>query len=391
MKLSVLFTNILFVIVFLSVGCKKPPVRSIKTNDTIPNTTPATDLAQNLINANTGKETIILTPDSAWEAGSLYNYSVFQKDSITYIYYVSGDLTGHKYVCYAYSKDGIHFIRPNLGQVTFNGNKNNNILKVGLDAIGFFWDSSSIKYPYKLIGLESDFKQHVSSSTDGIHWVTSSKPLVDYFCDAQNQIIYDAEQQKYKYYLRNYIYDPQILHPYQGSSYYYRGVAYFEADSLQEIKITGTPIQHPFSTAPVISTELPTIINYDRSLGEADIYTPSVVKYAPGVYISYASVFHHFPPPPVGQFANDGYCSIALYTSTDGKNFSEYRTGFIDQNPTTNHLANGFACTDSSLRNYYYKTYNTHGNPVKVSAFVMREYKINAATLSSIKAYNGIK
>jgi len=387
MRSNLSFMKLLFLIFSLFSSCKKPANYTAVTP--VPNT-PVTLLASNLTHSTDTSETVILKSDSPWEVGSLYCYSVFQKDSIVSLYYTAGDINNTVHLCYAYSTDGVHFIKPNLGQTLFNGNKNNNIIDVNLVGTSFFYDSQSA-YPYKIIGMAGDLKQHIAYSSDGIHFTVNPQAIVDYFCDSQNQIIYDAELKKYQYYLRNYVYDTTITNPVQGQSYYYRGVCYFDADTLQPIHITGTPITHPFAKTLVISTEFPTILNYNRKLGECDIYLSSIIKYTSGVYISYASIFHHFPPPPIGQYPNDGYSSIALYTSTDGKTFTLYAPNFINENPTTYHLATGFACENNMILNYYWKNFNTHGNENKVGEYVMRKYTIDSNLLTSIKAYNNIK
>src|SRR5690606_33789897 len=44
-------------------------------------------------------------------------------------HYDSGKIS-HEVTCYAESKDGIHWVKPNLGLVEFKGSKENNIILV---------------------------------------------------------------------------------------------------------------------------------------------------------------------------------------------------------------------------------------------------------------------
>ena len=79
-------------------------------------------------------------------------------------------------LCYAFSKDGIHWEKPELGIVEFNGNKNNNILYRGPHGAGIFIDSRETD-PAKRFKMftaadEDDIAEHlaVAFSPDGVHW-----------------------------------------------------------------------------------------------------------------------------------------------------------------------------------------------------------------------------
>ena len=76
-------------------------------------------------------------------------------------------------ICYATSKDGIHWEKPNLGLVEYNGSKENNIIWRGPHGAGVFKDAQETNPArrYKVIfqGL------NVSFSSDGIHWAPAQK------------------------------------------------------------------------------------------------------------------------------------------------------------------------------------------------------------------------
>jgi hypothetical protein len=73
-------------------------------------------------------------------------------------------------VCYATSKDGIKWDKPNLNQVEFEGNKENNIVLRGPHGAGVFKDlhTSDPSQRYKLVmkGVKT------STSADGVNWTT---------------------------------------------------------------------------------------------------------------------------------------------------------------------------------------------------------------------------
>jgi len=393
MKTIRLFTPILLFLVFFVTACHKGVVKS-NNNVTDPLDTqlavsPAGKFVNNLKEDALNSDIPILKPDSAWEANGLVYFSVFQANTRVRLYYLADDAHKVRRLCYAYSDDGVHFIKPNLGLVFYNGSRNNNILSIYLDGASFFYDKNS-EFPFKIIGMSGDFKLHLAYSKDGINFTTDKKPIVDYFADTQNQILYDSEDGKYKFYLRSYVNSQLIKNPLHKSSYY-RAVSYLDADSLSEVQITGTPIHHPHLTSAFcISTEYSTILDFDRTKGECDIYKPSIVKYGKNLYFAYASVYHHYAPPPLGNFDNDGYSSIALYISTDGKTFKLYKPNFINQEPISYFMAPGFAVKGEFLYNYYWKVYTTHGNPNRVGEYIARKYT-NIQQLADIKRYNNLQ
>lgn len=83
-------------------------------------------------------------------------------------------------LCYAESKDGIHFVKPDLGLVKFNGDKHNNILMLHAHGSGVLYDRQEpdSKKRYKLVTKIEYSEQRnfmaVAFSSDGIHF---GKPL----------------------------------------------------------------------------------------------------------------------------------------------------------------------------------------------------------------------
>jgi len=82
-------------------------------------------------------------------------------------------------VCYAVSKDGIHWEKPELGLVEFGGNKRNNILMRGQEMRGMFrgphgagvfkdLHESNVARRYKMFFRAE--RMAVAFSPDGVHW-----------------------------------------------------------------------------------------------------------------------------------------------------------------------------------------------------------------------------
>jgi len=99
-------------------------------------------------------------------------------------------------ICYAFSKDGINWEKPNLGLVEYNGNKNNNIVWRGPHGAGIFKDKYEIdpNKRYKILyqGIFTSF------SKDGINW-DNPIPIkgVDVAGDTHNNAFWAPTLKKY--------------------------------------------------------------------------------------------------------------------------------------------------------------------------------------------------
>ena len=89
----------------------------------------------------------VLTFDKPWEGPTCGFFSVIEDNGLFRLYYrgsANNPLGNDRHtqdnpmtVCYAESRDGIHWVRPNLGLVEFRGSKDNNILWMGQEALAF--------------------------------------------------------------------------------------------------------------------------------------------------------------------------------------------------------------------------------------------------------------
>ena len=99
-------------------------------------------------------------------------------------------------ICYAISKDGINWEKPNLGLVAYNGSKQNNIVWRGPHGAGIFKDMSE-KNPakrYKMIFLGLS----VSFSQDGLHWINQvDVEGVDVAGDTHNNALWAPDLHKF--------------------------------------------------------------------------------------------------------------------------------------------------------------------------------------------------
>lgn len=165
---------------------------------------------------------IVFVTDAAWEGSGSGYHTVFRDGDIYRLYYrglhldvSKGKLSSgrHKpYYCYAESKDGIHWKRPNLGIVEFQGSKKNNIILEGLGTHNFtpFKDENPdapAAQRYKGIGgVKSEGGLFAFQSADGIHWsLMRKKPVITNGAfDSQNLAYWDTIAKQYRAYWRTF-------------------------------------------------------------------------------------------------------------------------------------------------------------------------------------------
>jgi hypothetical protein len=158
------------------------------------------------------KREIVLVTDKPWEGPDSAYFTVFQDGPLVRLYYrgiVPGDDTSTGQVtCYAESTDGVHFSRPNLGLIEFQGSKENNIIHRGVESHNFapFRDANPAARPeqrYKaLAGILSKLYAFVSS--DGIHWtkLQADPVMTKGAFDSLNLSFWDERTQNYRCFSR---------------------------------------------------------------------------------------------------------------------------------------------------------------------------------------------
>ncbi len=165
---------------------------------------------------------VSLTMDKPWEGNAVNYVTVFQDGSLCRMYYrgagvvysTEGYQDSHREItCYAESRDGIRWTRPDLGLFEFNGSKQNNIVWDGLGRHNFtpFKDpnpAAPADARYKAVGYgenESGKGLFLFRSPDAIHWtLISAKPAItNGKFDSQNVIFWDAGRGEYREYHRD--------------------------------------------------------------------------------------------------------------------------------------------------------------------------------------------
>lgn len=163
---------------------------------------------------------IAIRHDAPWEgAGSGY-HSIIRDGELYRMYYRGSKLGvengklkhGTEVYCYAESRDGIRFTKPELGLHEFQGSTKNNIIWTGVGTHNFapFLDTRPGCPPesrFKALGgLTSQGGLFAFHSADGIRWsLMRDKPVVtEGAFDSQNLAFWDATAKTYRAYFRTF-------------------------------------------------------------------------------------------------------------------------------------------------------------------------------------------
>ncbi len=194
------------------------------------------------------------------------------------------------FLCYARSKDGVRWERPNLGLVEYAGNTNNNILidrkrreGFGIHGTTVFLDERApAEERYKMVFIGPTVKAlYGGASADGIHWQILPEPIFKREPDTQNVCFRDGDI------FRLYVRDWTKSGP--GG----RAVAYSESKT--------------FGSFPASSVILG---RDDKDPDGMDFYNSATAKLAENLYVMFPSGFYR-----------DHTVRPHMAVSRDGKNF----------------------------------------------------------------------
>jgi len=110
---------------------------------------------------------------------------------------------GHpEVVCYAESRDGIHWTKPDLWLVTFGGSKKNNIIWDGSGSHAFtrFKDANPdcrAEARYKAMAYAGGQGLYAFRSPDGLHWSLWDGPVIKRTNDSQSVAFWDTTRNRY--------------------------------------------------------------------------------------------------------------------------------------------------------------------------------------------------
>ncbi len=163
---------------------------------------------------------VVLVTDAPWEGNTSAYFTLFQDGDLYRMYYRGSHFDpdrrrhGGEVACYAESRDGIRWTKPELGLVEFDGSKANNIVWDGLGAHSFtpFKDANPDCPPkarYKALaghGRLPDTQLFAFQSADGLRWrLMQEEPVITRGAfDSQNLAFWDPVRKHYAEYHRDF-------------------------------------------------------------------------------------------------------------------------------------------------------------------------------------------
>lgn len=152
---------------------------------------------------------VVIVHDAPWEGNVCAYHTVFKDGDLYRMYYrgahyeIETRKITHELVCYAESKDGIHWSKPELGLVEFKGDKRNNVIWGGIGVHNFapFRDLNPNAAPeekYKALASGRG-GLYAFRSPDAIRWsLMSDKPVITKGAfDSQNLAFWDVTRKRY--------------------------------------------------------------------------------------------------------------------------------------------------------------------------------------------------
>ncbi|MCH2129735.1 MAG: hypothetical protein MK179_11355 [Pirellulaceae bacterium] len=255
----------------------------------------------------------VLKPDRRWEDFRFTSYfTVLQEGDLCRMYYscfsedqwnfAEAAVTWRDYafLCYAESNDGIHWRKPNLGIVEYNGSKDNNIIARSIvDGTVFIDPQAGPECRYKLLHTVGPHAGglRISTSADGIHFELAEKPMVPWEPDSQQNMFYDDRIKKYVAYLRA---DRELMN--------------IDVDWGEWRMVMRCEVNDPENWS---DAEPHIVFRPDEDdPPDVDFYTNACVLYpwAANAYFMFPAAYHHFPK----EYGNDGLLDISAAVSRDG-------------------------------------------------------------------------
>ena len=314
---------------------------------------------------------IVLRGEQPWEVVGAY-VTVIDDGAKVRAYYnthVHGDGMKAGRLCYAESKDGVHFRKPELGLVEWEGSAANNIVFPDvLDAVPFIDPVAPPEERWKLLYNFGRPGQpqvrdpavagvYLASSPDGLRWTPGTTRLIPLIAETPKIALWDPDRRKYVVFLRAL--DPQRT----------RAIGRIEMDDISQ------PWPHrPNVTVEkwrnyVTSAAVPMVLSTDEDdPPESDFYVSAYVRYpfAADVHLMFPPIYRH-TPPPVGVDKNDGPLATQLACSRDGITwFRPDRRPYIRPGLSSefdrgyNMLATGLVRREDWLYQYYTAKGGTH-------------------------------
>ena len=290
------------------------------------------------MNPATRTNTPVLAPEKPWESHGCSNPTVMLDEGVYKMWYSANGEDGVPRDCYATSTDGIHWKRPNIGLIDYQGSRENSIISLNLNHGSIFKDPSAEperrfkcilgagKYDYvSVYGGGARFRYdenppdtwHYGSvgglySPDGIHWTPCEKLIMPWYTDTRNVAFWDDRLQKYVAYVRwnEYL---RAEDGAQRGSFDYRAIARSESADFENFPVPEKILEPDFDDPE------------DADMWGGGLYDTAAVKYpfADNAYLIFTAAYYH----------TTDALDIQLATSRDGIHFTRWREPFVRLGP----------------------------------------------------------
>ena len=263
---------------------------------------------------------VALAPEHPWEAGGLsYLTAIRDGDTIRGWYRADPVLQDSDFksiTCYAESDDGIHWTKPDLGVVEFQGSTRNNIVwtEPGINFAPFKDNNPECNEDQRYKGIIRDRRQVLAlASSDGIGWqlIRDEPILTDHPFDSHNLAFWDDWRGEYVVYCRGVVG--------RGTSDFLEGVRWIRRAISQDF----------LDWSPLVSIDC-------GAAPWEHLYTNSCIQYcrAPGTYLMFPSRFVHERTPDPDWTYDTGVSDIVFMSSRDGLKFDRsFMEAFIRPGP----------------------------------------------------------
>jgi len=313
------------------------------------------------------KELDVLSCEKDWEWQFDYA-TILEIDDKYVMYYRAVNFKRFPYqtYCRVTSLDGIHWERENVCKFNYEGSTDNNIITDRIDGVsvayvdGIYWLIADRRWDEnnKLVRGMLMFK-----STDGVNFEQYDNFKVPYYCDSQNEILWDKTSKTFKIYLRSWYKCQNPMIDYHHTHKCYRSVSLLEIPNLDyTMPLNPSAFYLTGKTEPPSICEELSVVLQNMSLSEDfDIYCAYVNKYRKSLYIAYPINYYHTDDKSRGgKLDNDGYGTIGFWTSKDGRVFKEVKRDYITNGNKWIESCVGHVETKDMFIHYYIPFNNTH-------------------------------
>ena len=255
---------------------------------------------------------VAISHDTPWEGNTCCYHTVFRDGRLFRMYFrgshydMSGNQMGTQVVCYAESRDGIEWYRPELGLVNYQGSTKNNVIWNGIGSHNFtpFRDPNPKcreGEEYKALASH-DKGLYAFKSSDGVRWsLLEDKPVITLGAfDSQNLAFWDPQRGCYVDYHRHFV------------------------------EVGGVRVRHIMTctSKDFRKWTKPGWIDFDEAPLE-HLYTNAVTPYyrAPHIYMGFPKRFR--PDRSMYGHAHRGMSDAVYMTSRDGLHFKRWGEALV--------------------------------------------------------------